>query len=160
MSNLNPSGPITRGTSGQTLPTPSGEVPMAQVSTGALVLVDGTASPLRINAAGALLTIGSTSGAWGPSSASAAVIATGVVFAAAAGRVITAWTIRETAGAAATCTLHNGITNAGPIIAYISLTANQAIGGDWGGEMINIASGLYLDVTVGAVSFVPMTKTI
>lgn len=83
----------------------------------------------------------------------------GQLVAAANGLRIGAFTAEETAGAAAEFNLHHGTSNADPVIAYVSLAADQRMGGDWGGCEIEAPNGVYLDVLSGALSVIPFTKT-
>lgn len=88
-----------------------------------------------------------------------ALTADGQLVAAGNGLRVTAFTADETAGAAAEFNLHHGTSNAGPVIAYVALVANQRMGGDWGGIEVEVPNGVFLDVLSGAVSVVPFSKT-
>lgn len=163
MSEQNSDGPVTRGISAAALPAvTTGPVIQALVETVDPTLVAGTSSPLRLNAARELMTVvGSSPGNASPVlTAGSTVVATGIVLGALAGQVIGAYTVRETAGAAATFNLHNGVSNAGPVIGFVGLFANQRIGGDWGGRCVDISNGLFLDIISGAIAFVPMTAVV
>lgn len=83
----------------------------------------------------------------------------GQIAAAANGLRVTAFTADETAGAAAEFNLHHGTSNTDPIIAYVALTANQRMAGDWGGIEVEVPNGVYLDILSGACSVIAFTKT-
>lgn len=161
---MNPAGPITRAIEERPAPaTCEGAVPMGVYRAGPVALADGDAAPLPLDATGAVRV--SSGGGGGPTtvtpaplSPGAQVTATGQAIAPTANLVIGAFTARETGGAAATITLHRGTANTDPVIAFINLTANQRMGGDWGGGVIDIAAGLYMELT-GAAAFVPMVRS-
>ena len=83
----------------------------------------------------------------------------GQLVAAGNGLRITAFTAEETAGAVAEFNLHHGTSNAGPVVGYVRLEADERMGGDWGGIEVEVPNGVYLDVLSGAVSVIPFSKT-
>lgn len=61
------------------------------------------------------------------------------------------WSVRETAGAAATVVLRDGCDANGDVVAEISLAANGAQTIWLGPAGVNVSQGLYVDLVAGAV---------